>query len=98
MEGFTTEISTDDFRDICERLAVAEERLTMLYDYIAKEDLADVEKNGHRARFIDADTVKLITCYTEKMATFGEIKRIMQERKEDEEAEKETKKTKGEKK
>ena len=71
---FGTIIETDEYRDLCERVAIAEERLNRLYDYIENEDKEYAKSCGSRSYSLRTDEVKLIVGYTEKMAAFGEIK------------------------
>ena len=63
-----TVLETDEYRDLCERVAIAEERLERLYDYIEQEDRTAAEECGMRRYSLMSETVKMITVYTEKMA------------------------------
>lgn len=65
--GFV-KISSDEYRDLCERVAIAEERLERLWDYIEAEDKERAKDYGQRCYTLTADEVKLLTGYTEKMA------------------------------
>ena len=65
--GFV-KISSDEYRDLCERVAIAEERLERLWDYIEAEDKERAKDYGQRCYTLSADEVKLLTGYTEKMA------------------------------
>ena len=67
-------VETDEYRDLCERVAIAEERLERLCDFIENEDKEYAESCGSRSYSLRTDEEKLIIGYTEKMAAFGEIK------------------------
>ena len=65
---YCTVVETDEYRDLCERVAIAEERLERLCDFIENEDKEYAESCGSRSYSLRTDEVKLIIGYTEKMA------------------------------
>ena len=79
MEYNYTILPSDEYRDLCERVAIAEERLERLWDYIEQEDISSSEICGERAFNLVASDVKLITGYTEKMAAFAQIKKNIED-------------------
>ena len=65
--GFV-KISSDEYRDLCERVAIAEERLERLWDYIEAADKDNAAAWGYRSYTFDAQSVRVMTGYKEKMA------------------------------
>ena len=83
--GFV-KISSDEYRDLCERVAIAEERLERLWDYIEAEDKERAKDYGQRCYTLTANEVKLLTGYTEKMAAAEYIMEQIKKHEEKEES------------
>lgn len=66
-------ITTEEYKDLCEKAAVAEERLTALYDYIEAKDIEEAESSGHRKFYLEALAIKSIIGYKEKLAAYKQI-------------------------
>ena len=72
-------VDVDDFQVLCERAAVAEERLTALWNYIESEDKASAKRKGKRMICYDAEHIKVITGYREMLAAYNEIQQIIED-------------------